>query len=480
MSNKKVKEAIFDLNTNEIIKETSENNNNKNEGIDDLADKSTIKPTNTRKNGRKKTDNSTGKNNAQRHKMREASEKEKTTSKRMKMLELLADEQEENLKDVEEYKLEEIKSAVKNKAKTIKSKTQDMSRKSSQISKEMKKKSGEFRSRIGKSLSSASNKAKENMTDINKNIRKTQANGEVKEMLKKNMKIIYIGLAILVIAAAAYFMYYSKMPSLKETHNPDIEGVIASYDGEVHPFEILSSNRERMIAFKGEPDSKGDGKTAETKFVVYKLDWFGKTRESIIAYDKENHFTRIKLNIGNENAADLIDKLTRNFGTPVQDQGSSVKGGYAIWIKDSIQYKLVHHGTYATIEMKLARYDNVNKLKVGKYPIIIHKLSKLDINKDEKQETLVLLGNKTNTLSTNYDKLYLLMWDGKTHLMSMPQDMDGGTYPQVVLKDLDKDGKTEIIIQSDNNEIAKNYNVFKYDGEKLKLTYSGYEEPYKK
>ncbi|MGB5823748.1 MAG: hypothetical protein WBH44_06705 [Proteocatella sp.] len=403
MSKKKAKEIRPNLNTNKIIEEKTENDNNK------------------------KID-------------------EKIKLKRIKMIELLASEDEASLNN------EEADKKINNKA-------------------------GESFEKIGVKFSELLKMTKKTLVNINIKIKKNQENGDAKELFQKNKKIIYAGLLILVVALAGYGAYYSQMPLLKETHNPDIKGVIASYDGASHPFEILSSNRERMVAFKGEPDSKGDGKTLETKFVVYKLDWFGKNRETIIFYDKANHFTRIKLNIGNESAKELVDKLTKNFGSPVEDKDSTIKGGYGIWIRDSIQYKLVHHGNYATIEIKLARYDNTNNLDVGKYPIVIQKLYKLDINKDGKQETMILLGNKKNSLSTNYDKLHLLMWDGKTHLVKMAKDFDGGTYPQVEFKDMDKDGKDEIIVYSDNNEVVRNYDIFKYDGAGLQLTYSGHEEP---
>lgn len=422
MSRKKTSKVMPQQDANKIIEEKTENNNEKKIYIE-----------------KSKNINSKNKINNSRFETGKDEEKQKTEEvkinlKRIKMLELLADDD------------------------NSKAKESAFSRKISKISAEIKKA----------------------VSNINNKIKKNRKNGNPKEMFQKNKKIIYIGMSIIIIAIAGYGVYYSKMPALKETHNPDIKGVIASYDGDVHPFEILSSNRERMVAFKGGPDSKGDGKSEATKFVVYKLDWFGNNRETIIFYDENEHFTRIKLNIGNESAKELVGKLTKNFGSPVEDKDSIKKGGYGIWIKDSIQYKLVHHGNYATIEMKLARYDNKNKLDVGKYPISIQKLYKLDLNKDEKQESVILLGNKTNRLSTNYDKLYLLMWDGKTHLVKMQKDFDGGAYPQVEFKDMDKDGKDEIVVYSENNEVVRNYNIFKYDGAKLQLTYSGHEEPQEK
>lgn len=297
------------------------------------------------------------------------------------------------------------------------------------------------------------------------------------KFFQSHKKNIYIAMSIVVIAIGSYIVYYSNMPVLKETHNKEIKGVLASYDGELHPFEILSSNRERMTDVKGDPTSKGDGKTDETKFVVYTFEWFGKPRETILYYDKQHRFTRIKLKIGNESGKDLNEKLVKLLGSPIEDNNPAEKGGHAIWIKDSVQYKLIHHGGYATVEMKLARYKNTANLKVGKNPLVVQKLYKQDTNKDGKLESIMLLGSKANAYSTNYDNLYLVIWDGKTYSKGMAKEMDGGSYPQIEMLDIDADGKEEIIVSSENNDVVKNYNVFKFEGSKIVPVYNGHDEP---
>ncbi|WP_028829917.1 hypothetical protein [Proteocatella sphenisci] len=297
------------------------------------------------------------------------------------------------------------------------------------------------------------------------------------KFVKKNKRLIAFAMGALIMAISVYYAYYMKIPSLDETHKKAINGGVESYDGDIHPFEILSSNRERMTDFRGAPESKGDAKTQDTKFVVYKLKWFGKTRETVMFYDNNEHFNRIKLNVGNESAKDLSEKLILNFGEPFESQSPQTKGGYAIWIKDAVQYKLVHHGSYATIEMKLARYENTNKLPVGDAPVVIQRLFKQDVNKDGNLESIILVGNRKNSLSADFKKLYLIVWDGKTHIGEMAEGIDGGLYPQIEFYDTDKDEKNEIVVSGDNNGVVKNYNVFRYDGDGLELIYSGYDEP---
>ena len=77
----------------------------------------------------------------------------------------------------------------------------------------------------------------------------------------------------------------------------------------------------------------------------------------------------------------------------------------------------------------------------------------------------------------SFEKLYLIVWDGKSHVGKMAENMDGGLYPQIEFYDTDKDGKNEIVVSGDNNGVVKNYNVFRYDGDGLELIYSGYDEP---
>jgi len=300
---------------------------------------------------------------------------------------------------------------------------------------------------------------------------------KLRRVVKKNKRILVFAIGALIVAISVYYAYYMRIPSLEETHTKTMNGAVESYDGDVHAFEILSSNRERMTDFKGDPESKGDAKTKETKFVIYRLKWFGKTRETVMFYDDNEHFNRIKLNIGNESAKDIVEKLTLDFGEPFESKSPQTKGGYAIWIKDAVQYKLVHHGAYATVEMKLARYENTSKLPVGEAPVVIQRLVNQDVNKDEKKESVVLVGNRKNSLSPEFEKLYLIVWDGKSHVGKMAENMDGGLYPQIEFYDTDKDGKNEIVVSGDNNGVVKNYNVFRYDGDGLELIYSGYDEP---
>lgn len=322
-------------------------------------------------------------------------------------------------------------------------------------------------------------------TEINKNVNKNKNNNilnRIKEFdygdfFQTHKKQLYIAMSVLIISIGAYVVYYSNMPALKETHSKEIKGVLASYDGELHPFEILSSTRAGLAEVKGDPSSKGDGKTNETKFVVYKFEWFGKVRETILYYDKQQRFTKIKLKIGDEKAKDLSDKLTSMFGSPLEDKDPTVKGGLAIWIKDTVQYKLIHHGGYATIEMKIARYRNTANLEIGKNPLVIQKVYKQDLNKDGKQESIMLVGNKYNPYSTNYNHVHLVVWDGKTYVKNVPAETDGGSYPQMEIMDINADGKDEVIVSSDNNDVVKNYNVFSFDGKKIDLIYNGYDEP---
>lgn len=323
---------------------------------------------------------------------------------------------------------------------------------------------------LGASVSKSFNNAKESIKK-----------GGIKEFAKNNKITLVVALLVVMIGGGIYAYRYQSLPNLSETHTQNAGNKdYSTYNADVHPMQILSTTRENMVDFKGEPADKGDGKTPETKYVIYSMGWFGKNRKTVMNYDNSNHFTKIKLEIGNESAQSIYDKLLLELGTPLDDQNPTVKGGYAIWIKDAVRYKMLHRGSYSTIEMSIASYDNSAGLQVGKYPIVIQSISHIDLNGDSKlDEKILLLGNKANSVTTNFDKLYLLVWDGKkTYLKEMDEEFDGGSFPQIDFMDTDGDKKEEIVVISDNN-FVKNYHAFKYTETSVDKIYSGYEAPKK-
>lgn len=301
-----------------------------------------------------------------------------------------------------------------------------------------------------------------------------------KQFLMDNRITVLLALAVIVLGGGLYYRNYRSLPTLGKTHLETSGTSYKKLDVEHHPMELLSTVRENMQELKGDPISKGDGKKAETKYDIYKMNWFGKQRNTIFFYNNKQEYNRIKLQIGDQTGQQLYDTLKEQLGTPFDDKDPSKREGYAIWIKDSIRYKLMHRGKYASIEMSLANYDNPSKLPIGKSPIIIQYINNLDLNGDEKiDEKILLLGNKAAGITTRYEKLYLLIWDGKkTYLKEMDPDHDGGTFPQIQFENTDKEPKEEIVISAENG-VADNFNVFKYTGDEVQLIYTGYEAPEK-
>ncbi len=302
--------------------------------------------------------------------------------------------------------------------------------------------------------------------------------GGLKGLIRQNKMTLLIGALIVVLGGGIYAFNYTNLPKLSKIHEESSGGDYRTYDAEVHPMQILSTVKENMADFKGEPSSKGDGKTDETRYVSYSLDWFGKARKTVIYYDSTGAFNRIKLEIGNESATDVFDKLKNELGLPSEDHNPTVKEGWAIWIKDSVKYKMMHRGSYTQLDMTIAKYDNSQALHVGKYPVIIQSINNIDLNGDKTiNEKILLLGNRELSTNIDYSTLYLLVWDGtKTYVQPMNPEFDGGAYPQVDFYDKDKDGAEDIVISAERN-IVNNYNVFKYTGSALENIYSGYEEP---
>lgn len=313
-----------------------------------------------------------------------------------------------------------------------------------------------------------------------KNGKRSFKRGGIKQFAKDNIITLSIALLVVFLGGGYYLYSYQKLPVLSKTHTENAGNNYLSYDADVHPMQILSTVRENMVDFRGLPTAKGDGKAPETRYVVYSLEWFGKNRKTILFYDENSQFTRIKLEIGNESATELFEKLKTELGTPLENADPTVKGGYATWIKDSIHYKMMHRGTYSTIEMTKAVYQNAPNIGITEPTYTIQYINTIDLNNDGTiDEKILVLGNKAAGITTNYKKLYLLVWDGtKTHLKEMDPEYDGGSFPQIRFADTDKDKREEFVIAAENN-VVTNYNVFKHTGSSFELIYSGYEDPTK-
>lgn len=331
---------------------------------------------------------------------------------------------------------------------------------------------------FAKKIKPAMEKTQKSLAKTGQNLKKDMDKSGIKGLLERYKFSLIAGALILAAGLSIYAISFQSLPKLSETHMENSGENYKNFDAEAHPMEILSTVRENMKEFKGDPTEKGDGKTEDTRYVVYSLEWFGMNRKTVLYYDGTNTFYRIKLEVGNESAESLYEKMTKTLGKPMEEKDPTVKEGYAVWIKDAIKYKMMHRGSYTQIDMSIAKYDNTQNLPVGKYPITIQSINNIDLNGDKEiNEKILLLGNRPSSTSIAFDKLYLLVWDGqKTYLKEMDPEYDGGSYPQISFKDTDKDGKEEIIISAENN-IVVNYNAFKYTGSSLDKVYSGYEEP---
>ena len=375
-------------------------------------------------------------------------------------------------------KLSEGKEKLSDSREKFEDFAQEMTEKSKQKADAVMKSAGPAMGSLGKKTKDFFTSIKNSVSQFFRGLSSDVKEGGLKKLVERNKVTLMLALLVIVIGGGIYAFTYQRLPSLSENHAENSGGNYKTYDAEVHPMQILSTVRENMTEFKGEPSSKGDGKSDDTKYVVYSLDWFGQARKTVIYYDGNNAFNRIKLEIDNESATSIYEKLTKELGTPLEDHDPTVREGWAVWIKDSIKYKMMHRGSYTQVDMTIAKYDNSQNLPVGKYPVLIQNINNIDLNGDKViDEKILLLGNREVSTNINFDNLYLLVWDGKkTHVKAMSEEYDGGSFPQIEFYDQDKDGAEDIVVSSENN-IVNHYNVFKYTGTDLSLIYSGYEEP---
>lgn len=352
-----------------------------------------------------------------------------------------------------------------------------------ELNKSLSPKLQDFKVKMGKSYNALKSKTLNQKDKAKAYIEKTKKEehnvfDKIQALFKKDKKIVYIIIGMLTLGIGGYSIYYSLAPDLDEAKGSYENSLSPKFNSEVHPLELFSTNIENLIEFKGEPESQGDGSSSEARYIVYKMNWFGENRDTAIYYDKNTSIESLKIKIGDVPAETLYQNYVEMFGAPKVEENPTIKGGFAIFIKDGIQVKLMHNGTYMSVDMRLAKYDNVNNLALGENPIIVQNILDYDINEDGKNDKILLIGNKSKS-STLYEKLYLLVWDGtKTYLEPMPEAVNGGSYPQLILTDTDKDKINEILVSSGNNDIIRNYNVFEYKAGSVANIYSGHNEKF--
>lgn len=437
MSKKKVKELLFDLNTNELVEvdENGEKIPNKDNKVDE-------------------TDNKTIKEDADEIKDKDLEELFKE-----------APEEEIEEKNPALLKYEEIREKLAPKAEEIKIKAGDIKVKAKENLNLAKEKTLDF----WKNAKSYFKNVKEDKNSIF---------NQIINIFKKDKRATYIVIGVLIVGIVGYGVYYVLSPDLDSAQTSYEDMLSPRFNSEIHPIELFSTSLENLVDFKGEPISQGDGSSQEARYVVYKMDWFGQTRDTAVYYDTSTNVESLRIKIGDVPAQDLYNQYFEMFGKPKEEMEPTKKGGYAIFIKDGVQVKIIHNGEYMSVDMRLAKYDNVNNLLVGENPIVVQNIFDYDINQDGENDKILLIGNK-NPASTLYDKLYLLVWDGnKTHLFKMAEELDGGSYPQLLLVDADTDKIKEIVITAGNNEIIRNYNVFKYEDGNITNIYSGHNEKF--
>lgn len=437
MSKKKVKELLFDLNTNELVEvdENGEKILNKDNNVDETENKTIDEEAN------------------------------ETKDKDLEELFKQNPEEEIEEKNPAILKYEEIREKLAPKTEEIKIKAGDIKVKAKENLDLVKEKTLDYW---------------ENTKSYFKNMKEDENSifNQIIYIFKKDKKATYIVLGLLIVGLGGYGVYYLLSPDLDSAQTSYEDMISPRFNSEIHPIELFSTSLENLMDFKGEPITQGDGSTPDSRYVVYKMDWFGQIRDTAVYYDTSTNVESIRIKVGDIPASDLYNQYFEMFGMPKEEVDPTKKGGYAIFVKDGVQVKIIHNGEYMSVDMRLAKYDNVNNLSVGENPIVVQNILDYDINQDGENDKIFLIGNK-GSASTLYDKLYLLVWDGnKTHLLNMAEEVDGGSYPKLLLINADSDKDNEIVITAGNNEIIRNYNVFKYEDGNITNIYSGHNEKF--
>ncbi len=271
--------------------------------------------------------------------------------------------------------------------------------------------------------------------------------------------------ALLILVGGIYIYRLSTAPLLSEKN---ITSSVAKPDKEVyqygplHPYEMCSMRKPDLIAQLGDPMGEGEGVDDETKYLRYEYEWFGLPTKSKIYYGREQRIYKAVINFPTVEFDELQQKITDGIGKPISvEENEEYKD--VIWMRDSIKYWLTKTDDGKNqLEVRLAYYGNPNDYELGYRPTIVQRIKDVDINGDNMEDDVVLIGSKTSYTETKYDKLFLIFISEKeTRMKEFPDDMNGGLYPQM---EITNDKK---IVVTANNSYMLNKNVFAFEDGKI-------------
>ena len=296
-------------------------------------------------------------------------------------------------------------------------------------------------------------------------------NKENKNNENKVTRILSIAVVALALSIGIfYIVYYSSLEELGKNEIPSAEEYTAF---PINPFEAYSSVREDIVARFGEGEW-GEGVDDPTKYIEYDQTWFGLLGDVRYYYGKENRIYKSIVSYEEKEANKLYINMVNELGEPLEDKFKDEKEAY--WIKDSVSYLLYTEDEQVKIESTLPYYKNPNNYDMGERPTIIQRVN-MDIDNDDNEEAILLIGSKESYTSKIYKNIYLLIGNNKgAYYVKLPDENDGGADPKLFIEDINDDSQQDMIVESDQFYI-KSYTGFEFKDNNINNIYSGSDNP---
>lgn len=305
---------------------------------------------------------------------------------------------------------------------------------------------------------------------------------------EKNFRKIMLALTIFIVAIVAIstINYYKKLPTLGAENQVKEEAVDTSA---IDPFDAFSSSKEDLLIKFGE-GKQGSGENYDNMYIDFNQDWFGEKVNARYYYGDYDRVYQLilkyKFNSGNK----VFENMKKRLGEPLFDDFSNedpYSQNMAFWIKGSVRYTIAKYESedLCEVSMNLQYYSNPSKLDLGNRPIAIEYLSGVSIGDFEGKGDLILVGDKPDYFSRNYNKLFLVYEIGEyageggekvIYLGNFKPEYNGGHKPTITLNDIDKDGKQEAIVEA-KNDYTTYYTVFDFENKDLNAISAGEKNP---
>lgn len=247
----------------------------------------------------------------------------------------------------------------------------------------------------------------------------------------------------------------------------------SNYPGPIKPSDLFSSRTPEVVELLGDPKASGSIDATENSFMEYEQSWFGEEALSKIVYGIDKRVYFVDLAYKNASMEKIYQEMVKYLGEPITN---NVETKEATWFIDSCMYILTEENQAAMLNIQTPLYDNVNSYPIAEGAMIIQKQSSHDLTGDGKNDVVVIIGEKENYIYKEFTKLHMTIWDGENvYYTAFPGDTDGGANPKITYEDVDKDGITDVSIETKNNAI-NNYNSFTVKNAAISSIYASHEK----